>query len=354
MVFTLCAAPGRSRGQAAVETAGAASTSAVMATSSPKVLPKSLPNLATNGNSPSLPVSRGPSTDETNRRSLEQRAGKDAAKLLLQSVPNEAQISIDGNFVGRTPLLLIVPPGKYKVEMRGHQQESGERLIELHANETQRVALTLALHYSASATARPRAASTFVQGATTGTQVFSAPLPSPAAEGNSSALATAKYPSFDEAVKLGPARESRYPSNISAHPKAATPFVGSAAAGTQTLAAPPQLPAAETKPVPVAVLASASPAPGEANRKALEQKAGRDAAKLVLQSVPSDALAYIDGSLVGRTPLQLILAPGKYKVEMSGQHEEVGESLVGLLPNETQQLALTLVSHYPARITVQY
>ncbi len=157
LVLALCAAPARSRGQAAVETAGAASTSAAMASSAPKVLPKSLPNLATGGNSPSLPVSRGPSTDETNRRSLEKRAGKDAAKLLLQSVPSEAQISIDGNFVGRTPLLLIVPPGKYKVEMRGHQQESGERLIELQPNETQRVALTLALHYSASATARPRA-----------------------------------------------------------------------------------------------------------------------------------------------------------------------------------------------------
>jgi hypothetical protein len=55
---------------------------------------------------------------------------------------------------------------------------------------------------------------------------------------------------------------------------------------------------------------------------------------------------------VGRTPLLLIVPPGKYKVEMRGKREEVGERLVGLLPNETQDLALTLASRYPARISV--
>jgi hypothetical protein len=354
LVLTLCAAPGRTRGQAAVETAGAASSSAAMATSAPKVLPKSLPNPAIGNNSPSLPVSRGPSLDETNRRNLERRAGKDAAKLLLQSVPNEARIDIDGSFVGRTPLLLIVPPGKYKVEMRGQQREFGERLIELQPNETQQVALTLALHYSASVTANPRAPSSFVGGARGGTQVFSAPSPQPAAENDSSTLATLNSASFNEAAKLAQARESRYPSNISAHPRAATPFVGGTAAGPQGLAAPSQRAAAETGSAPVAVAQGPSPDPGEVNRKALEQRAGKDAATLLLQSLPSNALAYIDGSLVGRTPLQLLLAPGRYKVEMQGQHEEVGERLIGLLPNETQQLALTLVSYYPASITVQY
>src|SRR3984957_17072408 len=172
LLAALCAVPGRSSAQAIVEAAGADSTSAVTATSAPKVLPKSLPSLAKDGTSPSLPVSQGPSADVTNRRALEQRAGKDAAKLLLQSVPSEALISIDGSFVGRTPLLLIVPPGKYKVEMRGQQQEFAERLVELQPNETQQVALTLALRYSASAAAHPRAASSFVQGATDGTQVF--------------------------------------------------------------------------------------------------------------------------------------------------------------------------------------
>lgn len=91
----------------------------------------------------------------------------------------------------------------------------------------------------------------------------------------------------------------------------------------------------------------------ETNRKALEQRAGKDAAKLILRSVPSEALVYIDGMSVGRTPLLLIIPPGKYKVEMRGQREGFGERLIGLLPNETQQLALTLVLRYPARISLR-
>jgi hypothetical protein len=89
------------------------------------------------------------------------------------------------------------------------------------------------------------------------------------------------------------------------------------------------------------------------NRKALEQRAGKDAAKLMLRSVPSEALIYIDGKSVGRTPMLLIVPPGKYKVEMRGQREGFGERVIGLLPNETQELALTLVLRYPARISVQ-
>jgi hypothetical protein len=56
---------------------------------------------------------------------------------------------------------------------------------------------------------------------------------------------------------------------------------------------------------------------------------------------------------VGRTPLLLIVPPGTYKVEMRGQRAEYGERLVGLLPNETQQLVLTLALRYPAKITLR-
>ena len=91
----------------------------------------------------------------------------------------------------------------------------------------------------------------------------------------------------------------------------------------------------------------------ETNRRALEQRAGKDAAKLILRSVPNEALVYIDGKPVGRTPLLLIVPPGKYKVEMRGQREGFGERLIGLLPNETQQLALTLVLRYPAKISLR-
>jgi hypothetical protein len=191
-------------------------------------------------------------------------------------------------FVGRTPLLLIVPPGKYKVEMRGPRQEFGERLIELSPNETQQLALTLALRYPASISVQAWRASSTAGATTAGKKVLPAPsLPRPGTESNSAYLA-----------------------------------------------------------------AQETPSPGETNRRAFEKRAGKDAAKLNLQSVPSEALTYIDGMFVGRTPLLLIVPPGKYKVEMRGPREGFAERLVGLLPNETQDLALTLASRYPARISV--
>jgi PEGA domain len=154
LLLFLLVAPARSRGQAAVEAAGAASSSAGATTAVTKALPASLPHPATESQSPYIPAREGPPLDETNRRALEQRAGKDAAKLLLQSLPSEALIFIDGALVGRTPLLLIVPPGKYKVEMRGQREEFGERLVGLLPNETQQLALTLALRYPTSISVR--------------------------------------------------------------------------------------------------------------------------------------------------------------------------------------------------------
>ena len=149
LLLVLSIAPTCSRGQAGVETAGADSASAGATTAATKVLPVPLPHPETDSKFPYITAREGPPPDETNRRALEQRAGKDAAKLLLQSVPNDAMIHIDGMFVGRTPLLLIVPPGKYKVEMRGKREEFGERLIDLSPNETQQLALTLVLRYPA-------------------------------------------------------------------------------------------------------------------------------------------------------------------------------------------------------------
>jgi hypothetical protein len=271
MLLVLFVLPGRSRGQAAAETAGADSSSAGAVSALSKKLPTSLPHPEVESNSTSIPARQGLPQDEANRRILEQQAGKDAARVLLQSIPSEAVIYIDGIFVGRTPLLLIVPPGKYKVEMRGPRQEFGERLIDLSPNETQQVAVTLALRYPSSISALP-----------------GSPAPRAGAEGNTASLAVREGPAVDEI-----------------------------------------------------------------NRKALEQRAGADAANLTLQSVPSGARTYLDGVFVGRTPLLLVVPPGKYKVEMRGQHGVFGGRLVGLLPNETQQLAITLESRYPARVSAR-
>jgi PEGA domain-containing protein len=89
---------------------------------------------------------KGPSV-ESNRHALEAKAGKDGARLLIRSIPSEAQIWIDDKPVGTTPLLLIVPPGKFMLELRGTRQESAKEEIAILPNETREVAVKLAQRY---------------------------------------------------------------------------------------------------------------------------------------------------------------------------------------------------------------
>lgn len=196
-------------------------------------------------------------------------------------------IFIDGTIVGQTPMLVFIPPGKHKVEMRGASEEYGEREIDPAAKETEEIALTLTLRYPASIAVHAEASSTSAAGVVTVTGAQLVPRSRAAEE--------------DAAQDFAIKRDS--------------------------IAA-------------------------EMNRKTLEQQAGKDAAKLRLQSAPTEAMIYIDGMFVGRAPQSLTLAPGNHKVEMRGQRDEFGESLVGLLPNETQRLTLTLTVRYPAKISV--
>jgi hypothetical protein len=108
----------------------------------------------TQGKSTYLPAQNGPPVDEVNRKALESRAGADGGKMLLRSTPAGARVLVDGSFVGRTPLLLIVAPGKYKIQMENERQASGERTVELAAKETQEVALTLVPRYPERVTTR--------------------------------------------------------------------------------------------------------------------------------------------------------------------------------------------------------
>lgn len=89
----------------------------------------------------------GPPAEVTNRLALEKRAGKDASKLLLRSLPTGAQVWIDGAFVGNTPLLLLVPPGKYQIQMSGQRLEFAKQIVAVLPRKTQEVELTLAVRY---------------------------------------------------------------------------------------------------------------------------------------------------------------------------------------------------------------
>jgi hypothetical protein len=149
---------GVSHAQATAENAG--TTSAVSATAAnqpnpPKPSSSATPaNAATDTAEPQHIASpAGPPPDVVNRKALEQRAGKSPCKLLLRSTPSAAQVFVDGAFVGESPLLLMVPPGKYQIEMRGHRLEFGHSSVDLLPRETREVALSLTTRYPTRATA---------------------------------------------------------------------------------------------------------------------------------------------------------------------------------------------------------
>ena len=93
--------------------------------------------------------------------------------------------------------------------------------------------------------------------------------------------------------------------------------------------------------------------PEAANRQALEQNAGKNPGKLLLRSTPTGAQVFVNGMLVGNTPLLLVVAPGKYQVELRGARLEHAASSLDLLPNETRTVSLTLAARYPTRVSVK-
>jgi PEGA domain len=131
-------------GQAVAETAGGTSVGAAATTSMRPVMVTKLPNVAgTASGSAHLVASYGPAPEDTNRKVLEEKAGKDASKLLLRATPVEAQIWVNGKIVGKTPLLLVLAPGKYQVEMRGARGQTGRRSVDLLPHETRELAVKL-------------------------------------------------------------------------------------------------------------------------------------------------------------------------------------------------------------------
>jgi hypothetical protein len=129
--------------QAAAEAAGATSVAgSVSAAPKPMSVPKISPSTATHS-SPHILVPSNAPTPEANRVALEAKAGPDAARLLLRSTPSQAQVWFDGKPIGSTPLLLVVPAGKYKFELRGSRQERAQKDLALLPRETREVAVTL-------------------------------------------------------------------------------------------------------------------------------------------------------------------------------------------------------------------
>jgi len=146
--FSLVVAVGTATAQAAGEYAGAVSSiagAAVGAKGTKKIEFPSSPKAKANFRH--LPIGISESDEEVNRHALEEEAGEDAGTLLLRSVPNKARVWVDGKPVGTTPLLLILPPGGYQVEMRGQRMGFAHREISLLPEEKREVVLPLKVRY---------------------------------------------------------------------------------------------------------------------------------------------------------------------------------------------------------------
>lgn len=119
------------------------------------------------------------------------------------------------------------------------------------------------------------------------------------------------------------------------------PSISAAAGGPSSSASSPHL------------MARSGPPPDEVNRKDFEDNAGGRAGKLLLRSVPAGAEVFINDLLVGRTPMLMVIAPGKYRVEMRGPREESGHSSIGVLPKETQTVLINLNQRYPTTVSAR-
>lgn len=89
-----------------------------------------------------------------------------------------------------------------------------------------------------------------------------------------------------------------------------------------------------------------------ANREALEQAAGKDAAKLMLRSNPTDAFVKINGKIVGKTPILLVVPPGRYDVTLDGKRMDHAEQKIDLLPKETREFLIPLKQQFPTEVMI--
>jgi hypothetical protein len=133
--------------QVASETTAASSVTAANSSEAKPVPLSTTPAENHPNGSAHLNASSNPKTATLNRQILERQAGRDAGKLLLRSEPPSAQVWIDGLFIGKTPVLLLLAPGKHRMEIQGPRQKFASRVLELLPRETSDVAMKLTVRY---------------------------------------------------------------------------------------------------------------------------------------------------------------------------------------------------------------
>lgn len=146
-VFLVMVGAGNAWGQAAAEYGGVTSKAGATAASTRLFKPSTASPAPAASPSLHIPARTGEATEVANRRALEEHAGPNAAKLSLRSAPDHAQVWIDGQFVGFTPLELTLAPGRYQVEMQGARMEWGRQQLELLPKQSREVVVSLQPRY---------------------------------------------------------------------------------------------------------------------------------------------------------------------------------------------------------------
>ncbi|MGH9787795.1 MAG: PEGA domain-containing protein [Candidatus Acidiferrales bacterium] len=131
--------------------------------------------------------------------------------------------------------------------------------------------------------------------------------------------------------------------------KAASAAASTAAHAKPAMIAAPPSPAKKpaSKHLPLGVLSTEL---AEENRRELLENAGEEPAVVLLRSEPGGARVWVDGKLVGETPLLLVVAPGPHVVELRGARQSRARQGVVLAPKERKEIELSLKTRYPSQV----
>lgn len=129
-----------------------------------------------------------------------------------------------------------------------------------------------------------------------------------------------------------------------------TPSRAAAGGADKRLAAPVR----PRKGASASLIAPSGPPADEVNRKKFEENAGKNAGKVLFRSVPSGASIFLNHMLIGRTPLLLFVAPGKYTVQMRGVSEEPEDRVLAIGPKQSQTMVIDMKQQYPSSVSLRW
>jgi hypothetical protein len=85
----------------------------------------------------------------------------------------------------------------------------------------------------------------------------------------------------------------------------------------------------------------------------MEQSAGQNAAILTLLSAPQGVAVWIDGKVVGKSPLTIKLAPGNHEIEMEGAQTDVVKRKLVVVALEKREVVFDLPPRFRTQIRLR-